>query len=148
MIRRVAGPRPRATLGALALALVATGPVLTAAPAGAVAQAGPRLEAQLEPSGDPDGSGEAQIRLRPAKRRVCATVEWQNIATPLAAHIHRRSTGAVVVDLSGSVTGGKNCATAVRRKLIRRIAAHPGRFYFNVHNEPYPAGAIQGRLHR
>ena len=137
----------RTVVAALALGLVAAGPVLTAAPAGA-AQAGPRLEAQLKPSGDPDGSGEATFRLRPAKRKVCATVEWANIETPLAAHIHRRATGAVVVDLSGSVTGGKNCAQAVPRKLIRRIAAHPGRFYFNVHNEPYPDGAIQGRLHR
>lgn len=107
-----------------------------------------RLEADLKPSGDPDGSGEAHFGLRPARHRVCATVEWEDIATPTAAHIHRRSDGGVVVDLSGSVTGGDACATGLRKRLVNRIAAHPRRFYFNVHNEPYPDGAIQGRLHR
>jgi len=53
-----------------------------------------------------------------------------------------------VVDLTGSVTGGANCATGVSRPLIRRILEHPRRYYFNVHNDAYPAGAIQGTLHR
>jgi hypothetical protein len=106
------------------------------------------LEARLRPSGDPDGSGEAMFRLRKAQGRVCATVTWKNIDTPDAAHIHRKSDGGIVVDLSGSVTGGAHCATGVRHKLIGRIIDHPRRYYFNVHNATYPAGAIQGTLHR
>ena len=106
-----------------------------------------RLEAQLKPSGDPNGSGEAHFRLNKAERRVCASVEWHKIAAPNAAHIHRVSDGGIVVDLTGSVTGGKHCATGVSKRLIGRILAHPRRYYFNVHNAPYPAGAIQGRLH-
>ena len=54
----------------------------------------------------------------------------------------------VKIDLTGSVTGGKNCTTGVRKRLIRRILEHPRRYYFNVHNATYPAGAIQGTLHR
>jgi hypothetical protein len=107
-----------------------------------------RLEADLRPSGDPDGSGEAHFRLRPARHRVCAVVEWSDIGTPNAAHIHRRSDGGVVVDLTGSVTGGDRCATGVPKRVVKRIAAHPRRYYFNVHNDTYPDGAIQGRLHR
>jgi hypothetical protein len=119
------------------------------APAAVGAERGVRtLEARLGPSGDPDGSGEAHFRIRKAAGKVCATVEWRDIDQPDAAHIHRRSTGAVVIDLSGSVTGGARCATGVRPSLIGKILDHPRRFYFNVHNPAYPAGAIQGVLHR
>ena len=107
-----------------------------------------RLQADLSPSGDPNGWGEATFRLWRAERRVCATAEWHRIGTPDAAHIHRRSDGQIVVDLTGSVTGGRPCARDVSPALIARIAAHSGRYYFNVHNAKYPAGAIQGRLHR
>jgi hypothetical protein len=36
----------------------------------------------------------------------------------------------------------------VSHRLIAAMLAHPRRFYFNVHNATYPAGAIQGVLHR
>ena len=149
----IVGPvRRRAGAAALSMCLVAglSTATLTAPAEGASAeqQAAARLEAKLRPSGDPDGSGEATFRLNKAKRRVCATVEWRNIATPDAAHIHRRSDGGVVVDLTGSVTGGAKCARKVPRKLIGRILARPGRYYFNVHNAGYPAGAISGKLRR
>lgn len=108
------------------------------------------LRANLRPGGDPDGTGSARFRLYPARGKVCARVSWENIDSPTAAHIHRRSDGAVKVDLSGSVTGGanSNCATDVPKRLVRRILDHPRRFYFNVHNATYPAGAIQGTLRR
>lgn len=133
----------------LAAAIMGVAPAALLAPAadGAV-QSARVLEAHLKPSGDPDGSGEATLRMRKAKGKVCATVEWHRIGTPEAAHIHRRSDGSIVVDLTGSVTGGPHCATGVRRHLIGRILDHPRRFYFNVHNATYPAGAIQGVLHR
>jgi len=66
-------------------------------------------------------------------------------------HIHRGRAGVkgdIVVDLTGSVTAGSYCAKDVRKRLIRNIAEHPRRFYFNVHNEAFPAGAIRGQLHR
>lgn len=144
--------RRQASALALTVCLVASASLATVAAtaetASAQQAAAVRLEAHLKPSGDPNGSGEAKFRISKAKRRVCADVEWRRIATPNAAHIHRRSDGGVVVDLTGSVTGGSHCATGVSRKLIGRILTHPGRYYFNVHNEPYPSGAIQGRLRR
>jgi hypothetical protein len=142
--------RTTALLVSACLAGAAAGTVALSPPAAGAnqAQAVQLLEAKLRPSGDPDGSGQATFRIRKAKARVCATVTWSNIGTPDAAHIHRKSDGGVVVDLTGSVTGGKNCATGVSRKLIGRILDHPRRYYFNVHNATYPAGAIQGTLHR
>jgi hypothetical protein len=107
-----------------------------------------RLQAQLTPSGDPNGTGEARFTLNRARQRVCADVEWRRIGPPNAAHIHRQSDGGIVVDLTGSVTGAARCETGVSRGLIARIIAHPGRYYFNVHNAAYPDGAIQGRLRR
>lgn len=144
--------RRRASAAVLSMCLVAAASVAavgaTADTASAQQQAAQRLEARLRPSGDPNGFGEAHFRLSKPQRRVCATVEWHRIAKPNAAHIHRKSDGGIVVNLTGSVTGGRYCATHVSRKLIGRILAHPGRYYFNVHNKPYPAGAIQGTLHR
>lgn len=140
----------RAAVAAGGLALVAAGSLATgpteAAPAHRAAVQ--RLEATLRPSGDPDGSGEAHLTLNKARRKVCASVTWQDIGTPDAAHIHRASDGGIVVDLSGSVTGGSRCVTGVSQRKITLLLRHPGRYYFNVHNATYPAGAIQGTLRR
>ena len=134
--------RAAAAIGAALLVLPAT--TASAVPATSRATV---LHAHLAPSGDADGTGSATVRLRPVVRRVCVTISWSGIQTPFAAHIHRRSDGQVVVDLTGSVTGGAKCVRAPRR-LIRAIARRPGRYYVNVHNENYPAGAVQGTLHR
>ena len=133
--------RAAAAAGAALLLLPAT--TASAVPATSRATV---LQAHLVPSGDADGSGSATVRLRPAVRRVCATISWSGIQKPSAAHIHRRSDDQVVVDLTGSVTGGAKCVRAPRA-LIRAIAARPGRYYLNVHNATYPAGAVEGTLH-
>jgi hypothetical protein len=127
---------------------IATVGATTVGASGAQQAAVTRLQAHLRPSGDPDGSGEAKIRIDKARGRVCATVVWHKIGKPNAAHIHRQSDGAVVVPLTGSVTGGKKCATGVSKALIGKILAHPKQYYFNVHNAKYPAGAIKGTLRR
>lgn len=144
---------PAAGLLSAALAGGLCAAVLAPSPAAGSAAASDRasyqvLHATLRPGGDPDGTGTARFRLYPMRGKVCARVTWDRIDTPTAAHIHRRSDGMVKVDLTGSVTGGDNCATGVATRLVRRIADHPRRFYFNVHNETYPAGAIQGTLRR
>lgn len=146
-------PASRRRAEAALLSLVLAGGLTTAATTTSTASAAQRagyqvLHATLRPSGDPDGSGTARFRLYPARGKVCARVTWEGIDTPNAAHIHRRSDGMVKVDLTGSVTGGENCATGVRTRLVRRILEHPRRYYFNVHNATYPAGAIQGVLRR
>ena len=146
--RSIHARRAVVAVGGLALALAGT---LTAGPtqAGTVHRAAvQRLEATLQPSGDPDGSGEAHFTLNKTRHKVCATVTWQNIADPDSAHIHRVSDGSIVVDLGGSVTGGSHCATGVSKRKIAGLLRHPEAYYFNVHNSTYPAGAIQGALRR
>ncbi|MFC7496575.1 MULTISPECIES: CHRD domain-containing protein [unclassified Nocardioides] len=140
--------QPLPALG-VGLALM-TSAVLVGVPAQATSaeRAVVRLETTLRPSGDSNGSGEAHFTLNKARKRVCATVEWRGIQRPDAAHIHRKSDGGIVVDLVGSVTGGPKCATGVPKATIAKILDSPRRYYFNVHNATYPAGAIQGTLHR
>ena len=99
--------------------------------------------------GDPDGRGAAIVTLYPRAGMVCAKISLRAIGAPMAAHIHEGrfdESGPVVVDLTGSVTGGENCARGVDKALIRDIRMHPRRYYVNVHNEEYPAGAVRGQL--
>jgi hypothetical protein len=106
------------------------------------------LTATLGPSGDVDGSGHAMVTLNRARQKVCATIHWTGIEEPDFAHIHKKSDGSIAVDLTGAVTGGARCTRGVSRRTITRILERPRRFYVNVHNSTYPAGAIQGSLHR
>jgi len=96
-------------------------------------------------AGDPDGSGFASIRLNAEEGMVCWTISFKGIETPFAAHIHaapKGTNGSVVVPLS-PVTGG--CTTA-DPALIQAIIDSPNQYYVNVHNTPYPSGALRGQL--
>ncbi len=157
------GLRSAGRSGLCVVSLVATVCLLAAALAGPATagstgthRAGAILKATLSganetpPGGDPNGHGHAVIRLHPATKKVCANTRYRGITNPNAAHIHRGGPGVagnVVVDLTGAVTGGSHCTTAPR-KLILKIAAHPKRYYFNIHTAAFPSGAIRGQLHR
>ena len=152
-------PRPRRTV-TLAVGGAVVAACLAAPAAGAASATGATearqvavvryLEATLRGTaeGDPNGTGHVELRLDRQRARVCAAVTYRRIGAPSDAHIHRASDGGVVVPLTGSVTDGASCTTGVSRPLIRRILERPRRYYFNVHNTAYPAGAIQGTLHR
>lgn len=95
--------------------------------------------------GDPDGSGFASIRLNVGQERVCWEISFENIAGAAAAHIHRApagSPGGVVVPLNPNEPG----CTSAAPDLIQEIIDFPERFYVNVHNAEFPAGAIRGQL--
>jgi CHRD domain len=104
--------------------------------------------------GDPDGRGSALIRLLPRFEAVCFRLSWRNIANPTAAHIHvgrKGVAGPIVVNLVTSpVTGNakQGCVSDVPLALIRQIRANPRRYYVNIHNASFPAGAIRGQLKR
>lgn len=140
----------RVTATALTVLLTAGSGAVLASPGQAAtpAERATVLTTSLRSSGDPNGSGAATIRLITARKRVCADLSWRRIQAPAAAHIHQASDGAVVVDLTSSLADGTGCTPGVRRSLIRAIIASPRKYYVNVHNATYPAGAIQGTLHR
>lgn len=109
-------------------------------------------------AGDLNGDGLARILLDPNNRQVCFQLRWSDIDEPFAAHIHVGAVGVnggIVVDLLGNAnrvehengTGGAvGCAEGVSRELIQDIGTNPGGYYTNVHNAPFPGGAIRGNL--
>jgi len=97
--------------------------------------------------GDLDGSGTARLTINPGLGKVCWTIEVTGVEPITAAHVHIAPTtlpGPVVVPLS-PYTGG---CTAVNRDLALAIILDPSGYYVNVHNDPYPAGALRGQLER
>ena len=140
--------------GALALIAALAIPAANAAPA--------QLSATLKGTeevpgpGDPNGRGEAAVTVNRKKRKVCFALEYKRIGGPTAGHIHKGADGVagpIKVTLfedpeglpapEGAVDG---CVRDLRRRLVRRLAKRPERFYVNVHNAEYQAGAIRGQL--
>lgn len=102
-------------------------------------------------SGDPNGVGEATITLRRQQRMVCHNASWSNIRPAHAGHIHRGRVGVdgpIVVELFNGrrEDGSSGCTGGVSRALITELREHPRRFYVNIHNNPFPDGAIRGQL--
>jgi hypothetical protein len=100
--------------------------------------------------GDPDGSGTAVITLDAEHGDVCYVLRVQNIEPATMAHIHRGSKGTngpIVVTLG---TPGENGVAigcvAAEQATIAAILMKPSNYYVNVHNTPYPPGALRGQL--
>jgi hypothetical protein len=105
-------------------------------------------EKEVPGPGDPNGSGEAVIRVFEA--RVCYTLDVRRIAPATAAHIHlglRDEAGPIVQPLEPPTDGSSSACTQIPRALSLELREHPGRYYVNVHNEEFPDGAIRGQLH-
>jgi CHRD domain len=103
---------------------------------------------QEVPLGDPDGFGLAFVTTEPPNR-ICYALTAFNIAPPNAAHIHFGPPGVagpVVVELEPPTFGGSGGCTTADPALVANIAANPSLYYVNVHNVPYPEGAIRGQL--
>jgi hypothetical protein len=132
----------------VAIAVAALG--ATSAPASAKTLKASMNGQKEVPTGDPDGTGTAIIRTNRAKGRVCYDIKLSKVGSVTAGHIHRGrkgQAGDVVVPLfAGNTTRPKGCVTGVKKSVIRNIERHPARYYVNVHNADYPAGAVRGQL--
>jgi hypothetical protein len=127
---------------------------MTAGPASAVV---PRAhletvmtgEKEVPGPGDPNGIGEAKVKV--FRGKVCYRLTAKRIAPATAAHIHRGvrgEAGPVVVPLKPPTDGSSSGCADISRSLSKNLREHPGRYYVNVHNRPYPDGAIRGQLER
>jgi hypothetical protein len=107
--------------------------------------------AEVPGPADPDGAGQAWIILLPQQGQVCFTITVERVDPLTMAHIHfapRGVAGAVVVPLTPlAATGASAGCVSADRQLIRAIRDHPSAYYVNVHNAPFPAGALRGQLH-
>jgi CHRD domain len=99
-------------------------------------------------TGDPNGSGTADLRLNQGQGEICLEVDTQNIAAPILQHIHRGvagTNGPIVVNFTPLLPGGDGCVD-VDRALVKEIRNNPSGFYFNVHTGEFPGGAVRGQL--
>jgi len=133
----------------LATAVVAASLVAAFAPPAAAAPTILGAELSGAEGGDPEGSGIAGVAVQPGKARLCFGIFVQGITLPAAAaHIHRVRTGAIAVSLTAPDETGTafGCVTDQDKTVLRSIRRNPQRFYVNVHNADYPAGAVEGTL--
>ncbi|HUF31801.1 MAG TPA: CHRD domain-containing protein [Acidimicrobiales bacterium] len=107
-------------------------------------------DAEVPGPGDDDGSGAAEVTIDLASAEICFEVSVDNIDPPTAAHIHEGTpdeAGPIVVELGDpSDDGVWDGCTVADADLAADIAANPAGYYVNVHNEPFPAGAVRGQL--
>lgn len=99
--------------------------------------------------GDPDGDGFARLTLNRGQQELCFWLSALHIEPATAVHIHKApagSAGPVVVGLTPPTDGLSTGCLSVSRALIDDIIRNPDQYYVNVHNVPYPAGAIRGQL--
>jgi hypothetical protein len=100
--------------------------------------------------GDPDGSGTANVRVNPGQECISYDITVQDIEPATAAHIHEAppgEPGPVVVPLDAP-TDGTSSGTVqnVDREDAKDLVQNPEDYYVNVHNVPYPGGAVRGQL--
>lgn len=137
-----------------AAVLIALGAISLADHANAQAS-GDALKATMSgpaetPPGDPHGAGTASFKVDPGKGQVCYDLRVSNIATPTMAHIHKGAPGVagpVAIPLKTPDATGKSsgCAQA-DPTVLSEIVQNPSAYYVNVHNAPFPGGAVRGQL--
>ena len=130
----------------LALLLIAAVPVMAAQRA--TLEASLSGEKEVPGPGDPNGRGDADVKVYKAK--VCYELEVERIKPATAAHIHRGGpsvAGPIVVELKAPTDGSSEGCKAISRQLSKNLRDNPSRYYVNVHNKPYPDGALRGQLH-
>ena len=106
-------------------------------------------EKEVPGPGDPNGIGKAKVKV--FRGKVCYRLTAKRIAPATAAHIHKGrkgEAGPVVVPLKPPTDDSSRGCADISRSLSRALREHPGRYYVNVHNRPYPDGAIRGQLEK
>jgi hypothetical protein len=135
-------------LAALVLAIVLIAAVPVVAATRVNLEASLTGEKEVPGPGDPNGKGEAEVKVYKAK--VCYELEVKRIKPATAAHIHRGApnvAGDIVVELKAPTDGSSEGCKAISEHLSKKLREHPSHYYVNVHNDPYPDGAIRGQLH-
>lgn len=133
----------------IAATVVALGTAALGVPAASAAPAIPLSGGQETTAADDDGHGFFTYTIEGTT--FCWTLSWQDIVTPTAAHIHvgaRQVAGGIVIhlDVDGQPGPDRAGCTTITSTLAAAITANPGGYYVNVHNAPFPAGAIRGQL--
>jgi hypothetical protein len=152
----VATLKSRRLLATVVLTMLAAAVVIalpaTAAPQ-PLATLGANLTGEQEVPGpaDPNGLGHAMVKVYKAK--LCYTLSVRGIKPAVAAHIHKGGKGVagpIVVPTDESSLKlprptSSGCEP-ITSSLSMDLRQNPSNYYVNVHNKPYPNGAIRGQL--
>jgi hypothetical protein len=101
-------------------------------------------------AGDRNGRGSFSGIFK--RNTLCYGLTVTNIRKPAAAHIHearRGQNGEIVVTLKQPRRGnpGKSSQCVdVDADVADAIRSNPQGFYVNVHNAPFPGGAVRGQI--
>ena len=152
-------------LATIVLSLIASTAAATAAFSQPVAEGGRKFTTSLTGGaecnsagacnlGDSDGTGTAQIFVNVGQQRVCWNITVNNIDPPTRAHIHKgpvTGAGGIVVSFFETLATAdlEHCTpmeTELDRELLTDIIQNPQDYYVNVHNTPFPSGAVRGQL--
>lgn len=101
--------------------------------------------------GDLDGTGNITFTINPGQRRICYDLTLAGIETPAAAHIHLAPAGVagpIVIPFPTPPLGASSACVDVTSAQAAAIISKPSAYYYNVHNAPFPGGALRGQLSR
>jgi hypothetical protein len=158
--------RRRSAVTRTAAVVVSVGALtaLSVAPAqatGSIQHLSTFLTGAQEVPGPGDGNGFGVFAAVTNERALCYVVTARRIEPATAAHIHAGPAGVaggIVVGLRAPSTGlaaacikavpdDQNSTETLTVSELAAIRADASQFYVNVHNAPFPAGAIRGQLH-
>lgn len=138
---------------ALAAAALATSPAAATTITYSLSMDGAQ-EVPVPSAGDPDGTASGTLTIDDSTGVISWSFTYANIATPSAMHIHGPSAPAgtaagVFVGLGVATTGGPGTlisSVTTTPENAAAINANPSDFYVNIHNTPFPSGAVRGQL--
>jgi hypothetical protein len=151
-LRVLAVAAAAATLGLALIGVVGAGAQGSSVPALFAVMSGKK---EVSPEGDKgagDRDGRGSFSATFDGNELCYGLTVKNIATPVAAHIHRgspRVAGPIVLPLTQPATGDPGASSDcvdVPSALARAIRKNPSKFYVNVHTGDFPGGAVRGQL--
>ncbi|MEU6710351.1 CHRD domain-containing protein [Nonomuraea sp. NPDC046802] len=100
-----------------------------------------------------DQDGQAVWWLRPDGSSIAYTASWSGLGAVTDGHLHKGASGKNGPVVAGLFTGalpdnltGVAGRAPVPAKVVKRIAADPGRYYANLHTSDFDGGAVRGRL--
>ena len=101
--------------------------------------------------GSKTGTGTAQLETKIAKSKLCYLVEFEDIGTATAAHVHKGpkgDEGKIVIPLFEEETESpaEDCVKVSSERKLKKIVKSPADYYVNVHTAEFPDGAIRGQL--